>query len=138
MTLVIIKTLPTEQNFESLDTTIGLRFQYVLTPNFGVIVPFWNIGVHSEHEVDPRTITAGYSALENILGSNTFAVPTDKKDDSYLTASVGFSVVFRGGRQREVGGPISGGLMGFFQLKTIENLQNYDDQVFTGGIRYEF
>jgi len=63
---------------------------------------------------------------------------TDPPDESYFTASAGFSMVLRGGRQTEVGGPIAGGLMGFLQFATVENRRHYDDQVITGGFRYEF
>jgi hypothetical protein len=52
--------------------------------------------------------------------------------------STGFSIVLRGGRQREAGGPIVGGLSAFVQLKAIRNLLHYDDNVAIGGFRYEF
>ena len=63
---------------------------------------------------------------------------TGEPDDAYTTFSAGFSMVLRGGRQREIDGPIAGGLMGFLQFKSIENLQYFDDRVITGGFRYEF
>jgi outer membrane lipase/esterase len=127
-----------EQNFDSLDATLGLRFQYVFTPRFGVIVPYLSLEAHRELADDARTITAGYAAIEDILGSSTFVVPTDAPDESYSVASAGFSIVLRGGRQREVGGPIAGGLSAFLQVKAIDNLLYYDDSVVTGGFRYEF
>ncbi len=127
-----------EQNIESLDAALGFRFQYVFTPRFGVIVPYLSLEAHRELEDDARTITAGYAAIEDILGRDAFRVPTDVPDDSYSVASVGFSVVLRGGRQREAGGPIAGGLSAFLQLKAVENLLHYDDNVATGGFRYEF
>jgi len=127
-----------EQQIESLRTSVGLRFQYVLTPRFGVIVPYWSIAAHQEHEDSPRTITTGYAALADVLGDNTFVLPTDAPDDSYLTASAGFSMILRGGRQREVDGPIAGGLSAFLQFATVENRQHYKDRVITGGLRYEF
>ena len=57
---------------------------------------------------------------------------------AYSVASAGFSIVLRGGRQREADGPIVGGLSAFLQIKTIQNLLHYDDNVATGGFRYEF
>lgn len=127
-----------EQRIESLDATVGLRLQYVFTPAFGVIVPYLSLEAHRELEDESRTITAGYSALQDILGTESFAVPTDAPDEKYGVASLGFSVVLRGGRQRELGGPIAGGLSAFVQLKRVEGLLNYDDSVATGGFRYEF
>jgi hypothetical protein len=46
--------------------------------------------------------------------------------------------VLRGGRQREAGGPIAGGLSAFMQLKAVDGLLYYEDNVVTGGFRYEF
>jgi outer membrane lipase/esterase len=127
-----------EQEIESLRTSVGLRFQYVVTPRFGVIVPYWTIAAHRELEDESRTITTGYAALEDILGTNTFALSTDPPDESFFTASAGFSMVLRGGRQRQAGGPIAGGLMGYFQFSTVEGREHFDDRVITGGLRYEF
>jgi len=127
-----------EQNIESLDAAFLLRMQYVVTPRFGVIIPYLSLEAHSELEDNPRTITAGYAAIADILGSSSFAVPTDVPDDSYNVASVGVSLVLRGGRQRTIDGPITGGLSAFFQLKKVSNLLYYDDAVMTGGFRYEF
>jgi outer membrane autotransporter protein len=127
-----------EQTFDSLDTALGLRFQYVITPRFGVIVPYLTLESHRELADDPRTITAGYAAVADILGTSTFVVPTDAPDESYSVATAGFSVVLRGGRQREAGGAIVGGLSAFVQIKTVQGLLHYDDNVTTGGFRYEF
>jgi uncharacterized protein with beta-barrel porin domain len=127
-----------QQSIESLDATLGLRFQYVFTPRFGVIVPYLTLEAHRELEDDARIITAGYAAIEDILGRSSFVVPTDVPDESYSVASAGFSIVLRGGRQREAGGPIAGGLSAFMQLKAVDGLLYYEDNVVTGGFRYEF
>lgn len=127
-----------EQNFQSLKGSAGLRFQYVATPRFGVVVPYLSFATHKETKDDARTITAGYAALENILGSTTFKLRTDMPDTSYYTASVGVSLILRGGRQREVDGPIRGGVSGFFQFSTVGDREFYKDQVMTAGFRYEF
>jgi hypothetical protein len=127
-----------KQNIKSLKTSVGVRFQYVVTPRFGVVVPYWNVTLHKENEDGSRTISTGYAALENVLGRSTFNLPTDAPDDSYMTASAGVSMVLRGGRQREAGGPIAGGFSGFFQYGTVANRDNYEDHVMTAGLRYEF
>jgi len=127
-----------EQNIQSLDASFMLRMQYVVTPRFGVIIPYLSLEAHRELEDNARTITAGYAAIADILGSSSFAVPTDVPDDAYSVASVGVSLVLRGGRQRTIDGPITGGLSAFFQLKKVSNLLYYDDAVMTGGFRYEF
>jgi uncharacterized protein with beta-barrel porin domain len=135
--------LVAEQSFKSLDATAGLRLQFTSTPQFGVIVPFVAIEAHKELENDSRIIRAGYAGLAdaNIPGLSelfTFEVPTDEIDDSYYTWSVGVSMVLRGGRQRKYDGPITGGLMTFVQYKSLESLDNYEEQVITAGFRYEF
>ncbi|HET7925745.1 MAG TPA: autotransporter outer membrane beta-barrel domain-containing protein [Rhodanobacteraceae bacterium] len=127
-----------EQKFDSLDTAFGLRLQYVVTPRFGVIVPYLTLEAHRELADDARTITAGYAAVADVLGTSTFVVPTDAPDERYTVAGAGFSIVLRGGRQREAGGAIVGGLSAFLQIKTIQDLLHYDDNVTTGGFRYEF
>lgn len=127
-----------EQQFDSFDTALGLRMQYVVTPRFGVIVPFITLAAHRELADDARTITAGYAALRDVLGTRSFVVPTDPADESYAVATAGFSIVLRGGRQRQAGGAIVGGLSAFVQIRTVGGLRNFDDTVTTGGFRYEF
>jgi outer membrane autotransporter protein len=127
-----------EQDIESLQTALGVRLQYVVTPRFGVVVPYLTLAARNESEDSPRTITAGYAALASVLGSNTFALPTDAPDGSYSTVSVGSSIVLRGGRQRRAGGPIAGGVSGFVQFATVQGRRSYDDSVFAAGFRYEF
>jgi len=127
-----------KQRIESLDASLGLRFQYVFTPGFGVAIPYLSLEAHRELEDNARTITTGFAAVADILGTNTFTVPTDFPDSSYSVSSLGVSVILRGGRQREPGGVIAGGLSAFVQLKAIRGLRHYDDDVITGGFRYEF
>jgi uncharacterized protein YhjY with autotransporter beta-barrel domain len=132
-----------EQTIESTLAMVGLRFQYTFTPSFGVIVPFARIESRNELSNDSRLIFAGYGALEGTNfepgeGLLTFAVPTDSIDTSYYKWTVGFSAVIRGGRQRQLDGPITGGLMGYVQYESIEDLENYEQQVISAGIRYEF
>lgn len=127
-----------EQKIESLDASVALRLQWVLTPRIGVVVPYAILEAHRQLRDNSRTITTGYAALEDILGSNTFLVPTDLPDDSFATAITGFSIVLRGARQRTAGGPIVGGLSAFAQFKVVSGLLYYDDRVLTGGFRYEF
>jgi hypothetical protein len=127
-----------EQKIRSQRASLGLRFQYVVTPRFGVIIPYWNVAAYRELKDESRTISSGYAALEDVLGRTTFQLPTDPRDRTYMSASAGFSMVLRGGRPRELGGPIMGGIMGFLQYATVRDRANFDDQVITGGLRYEF
>jgi outer membrane autotransporter protein len=127
-----------KQRIESLDAAAGLRFQYILTPAFGVLVPYLSLEAHRELADEARKITAGYAALRDIFGSDAFVVRTDPPDRSYSIASLGLSAVLRGGRQRRANRPIAGGLSGFVQLKAVEGLRYYDNSIVAGGFRYEF
>ena len=130
-----------EQKFDALDLVVGARMQYTFTPEFGVIVPFAKVEYHNELLRKAREIRAGYGALTDIrqgTGVLTFSVPTDNVDVEYYTWSVGLSMVLRGGRQETIDGPVSGGLMGFVQYESVEELRNYKEQIVSAGIRYEF
>jgi hypothetical protein len=53
-------------------------------------------------------------------------VPTDEPDDDYFTLAGGVSIV------------LQSGIMGFLQYLEVLELDNYNDTVITGGVRYEF
>jgi len=127
-----------KQRIESLDAAVILRFQYVFTPGFGVAIPYLNLESHREYRDNSRSITTAFAAVADVLGSSTFVLPTDLPDQSYVVARLGASFILRGGRQRELGGPITGGLSAFLQLVTVRGLLHYDDDVLSGGLRYEF
>ena len=119
---------------------LGQEPQYTFTPSLGVIVPYANIAAHKEAKDEARMIIAGYGESTSLLpGSGlTFLVPTDPIDDSYFTWSVGFSTVLRGGRERRLDGPITGGLMAFVQYESVEGLEHFEEQIISAGFRYEF
>ena len=132
-----------EQSYESFVGMVGLRFQYTFTPDFGVIVPYARIQAHKEVLNGSRDILAGYGEITKEVADPTadiltFSVPTDEVDEDYYTWAVGFSMVLRGGRQREYDGPITGGLMAFVQYESLEGKEFYQEQVISGGLRYEF
>ena len=128
------------QSFDSLDATLGVRLQYVYTPEFGVLIPFFSLELHNEVLKEERIISAGYAALSGFAGGDTlnFSLPTDRVDKTWMSWSVGFSTVLRGGRQSEMGGPVGGGLSAFLQFESVEDLANFDQHVISAGFRYEF
>jgi uncharacterized protein with beta-barrel porin domain len=118
-----------DQEIESLDGNIGLQLQYVFTPRFGVLVPYLSGRYHHEMLDDVRRVSALYAdAFEQLVRTidADFQVPTDPPDDGYYTAAAGVTVV------------LAGGLMGFVQYLQVLDLDDYSDQVITGGVRYEF
>ncbi|HEX5420539.1 MAG TPA: autotransporter outer membrane beta-barrel domain-containing protein [Gammaproteobacteria bacterium] len=127
-----------KQSITSVKTSAGFRAQYVVTPRFGVLVPYFSLRAQHEFRNGTRTISSGYAALADVLGTATFELPTDAPDRSYFTVSAGVSTVIRGGRQRKAGGPIAGGISAFLQFATEQNREPYDDRFLTAGFRYEF
>ena len=129
-----------KQEIDSLDISLGARFQYTFTPGFGVIVPYATVEAHRELEGDSRLIFANYAAVGDSFGSDllAFSVPTDEEDRNWWTWTAGLSLVLRGGRQRSYDGPIMGGLMAYVQFVSVEDFDNYEQNIISGGIRYEF
>jgi len=52
--------------------------------------------------------------------------------------SVGVQTIFRGGRERELGGPIGDRLSLFVEYHRVFALSNIDSELINGGIRYPF
>ncbi|HEY6642855.1 autotransporter outer membrane beta-barrel domain-containing protein [Povalibacter sp.] len=117
-----------KQSIESLDVAPSIKFQYVFTPSFGVIIPYVVGRYHFELSDDARTISARYAdALGQLFGSATdFAVSTDVPDDEYYTVAGGFTVV------------LPHGLNGFVQYLEVFDFDAYTDSVITAGFRFEF
>ncbi|MEM7763392.1 MAG: autotransporter outer membrane beta-barrel domain-containing protein [Pseudomonadota bacterium] len=125
-----------EQTFQSLDSNIGLRLQYTLTPSWGVAAPYLNLAYHRELQNDPRVIEARYAGAGN--EAFAFAVQTDPFDSDYFTWAVGVSAVVRGARERRYGGSAGRGISVFTQFEAVERLDFYSEQIISAGLRYEF
>lgn len=118
-----------EQSIESLDVAPSLKLQYVLTPKFGVVIPFVIGRYHFELSDDARRISSRYAdALGQLIASDAsdFEVSTDVPDDEYYTLAGGFTVV------------LPHGLNGFMQYLEVFDYDAYKDRVITAGFRFEF
>lgn len=98
------------QDISSQEFTVGTKFQYTLTPSFGVFVPYLILELINQTDDAPRNIRAYYA--QDTTGTTAFNVPTDELDSSYYTYTVGMSSVIRGGRQRQAGGVVGGDIQG--------------------------
>jgi hypothetical protein len=133
-----------EQTIKSADAALGLKLQWVLTPRFGVVVPFVRGELHRELEDEPRILSTVYSGLPASVNAGVqqalidFGLSSDIPDDQYYTLSAGFSAVIRGSSRVGADGRGRGGLQGYLQYTTIRDLENYEDSVISGGLRYEF
>jgi hypothetical protein len=132
------------QSVKSLDTAIGLKLQAVWSPSFGVFIPYVRGEYHRELENDPRELSTVYAGLPASVASAVqqqvaaYGLQSDEPDDDYYTISFGISAVIRGSSRVSASGRSSGGLQGYLQYTTVEDLDNYNDTVISGGLRYEF
>ena len=117
-----------KQDIESLEVSLGVKFVYTFLPSFGVIVPFLDLEFRNQFEDDARTIEAVFNGVSDVVDTSTarFRVETDALDDQYFVIAVGVSAV------------LPGGFQGYLSYRTIEDLDFYSHNVFSGGIRYEF
>jgi outer membrane lipase/esterase len=115
-----------DQHIKSLDTALGFRVQYALTPSFGVIVPYLKAELHWQLEDDPHAVNASYENMGSATPAVPFDIVGDESDDSFYVAALGLSVVLRGGWQ------------GFIQYQTVQSLDLLTNDVITGGVRAEF
>lgn len=140
------------QKVKSLNTAAGLKLQLVLTPRFGVVVPYLRGEIHREHEKDPRTIGMLHAGLDGevaalvrqavndayAMNAGALKLQTDAADDSYYTISGGVSAVLRGSTRVDSAGRAGGGMQAYLQYAKVLRLRNYSDAVISGGLRHEF
>lgn len=126
-----------KQTYDVRDLSLGVHLTATFTPSIAVIVPYIRAEWHNESGNSVRRVSAVY-ANGPASNSTDFLVPTDRPDDSYYTVMIGFSSVLRGSRIVREGGRSKGGLQAFVQYQSVFDLDDYDNNVITGGFRYEF
>jgi uncharacterized protein YhjY with autotransporter beta-barrel domain len=120
-----------DQNIKSFDTAAGLRFSYVWTPPFGVVIPYLRGELHKDFEDESRVVSSIYTGITGVDfspadDSPDFAIPTDDQDAEYSLVAGGFSLVL----------PM--GLQGYLQYQRVFGLTDFAEGVITGGVRFEF
>lgn len=118
-----------EQTINSFDAAFGIKLQQVLTPPFGIAIPFLRAELHRKFGNDERTIDAVYSGITEVTGlagTQNFNLATNDPDDQFYLGAIGLSLVFKHG------------LQGFLQYQKTFELEHTDDQVIAGGVRFEF
>jgi outer membrane autotransporter protein len=119
-----------QQSFQPVDTAVGIRLQYAITPPFGgVIVPYVRAEYHHEFVNGPHDVTGVYVPLKSLAAfasAASFAVPTDKPDNDFSSVAPGFSIV------------LPHGIQAFAQYQEILGLRFYSDHTISGGVRFEF
>jgi uncharacterized protein YhjY with autotransporter beta-barrel domain len=130
-----------KQEIDSLETALGFKMHYVLTPSFGVFVPYVDVQLRVQYEDDPTEIKAYYfSASEALTDINaaSFILPSDDPDTSYQIYTLGLSMVLQGAYEAEDNNVASGGVSAFVNYRTFVGIEHYSQSQIAGGIRYEF
>lgn len=130
-----------EQSIDYFEGAFGLKLQYTFTPRFGVIVPYFDAQWHHQFNTDARDIDAVYEEAASTLAGNSgtfFRLPTDPLDENYEVYAIGLSAVVRGARQREAGGPATGGIQTYINYRIVNNLEYYEQSTISLGLRMEF
>lgn len=127
------------QDMTSLETTAALKMQYVISTPIGVLMPFIDVQSFAQHKTDAHTIDAVYVNVAEIVDANArFSLPTNNPDSDYKMYSVGIAAVLRGASQDTLGAAANGGIQAFINYREIADVGNYQQRIFSGGIRYEF
>lgn len=129
------------QNIDSLETTTGVKIQYVWTPSFGVFIPYFDFQHRIQHKDKSRNIKAYYfNAKEGLNNINdaSFVLPTEAPESIYQIYTIGLSTIIRGAQQSEFGSAASGGIQAFMNVRFFEGLELIEQTQFSGGLRYEF
>ncbi|PCJ14884.1 MAG: hypothetical protein COB04_14195 [Gammaproteobacteria bacterium] len=127
-----------QQNIYSLEATASVKAQYAWSNSFGVVLPFVSADFHSEQKNDSRTISAEFLGVSSGNSSTAFQVATDAPDANYYTVSLGANAVVRGSRQKAADSASSGGVQVYFTYQVVLQLENYNENTLTTGLRYEF
>ena len=125
------------QTINSFEGIPELRVQYTFTPGFGVWSPYIDAQWHHQFNTDPRSVRTIYADAQDILtAAASFNIKTDELDPWYQVYSAGIAAVIRGSSAGDTHS--SGGLQMYLNYRRYEGLKNYQQQIYTLGLRYEF
>lgn len=128
-----------EQKITSLESVLGVKTQYIMSTDYGVFMPYIDLQFYTQHEDDERFISAIYvNAAEQITDDARFILPTNSVDPNYQIFAVGLAAVVRGAQQSTFGSSASGGIQVFFNYRELKGIDDYNQTIFSGGLRYEF
>jgi hypothetical protein len=133
------------QTLPSFDVAAGIKLSVVLTPRFGVFIPYVRGEYHRELENQGSTLNTVYAGLPAAVlaalaaaHSSGFSLNPDSVNPGYYVVTGGISAVIRGSQRVDASGVAHGGLQGYLQFSRVLRLQYFTDSVFGGGLRYEF
>ena len=127
-----------EQNYDSLEVVTGFKLQMTFSGKFGVVTPFADMQWRNQEKAESRNIEAIYAEADGLTQADSFVIPTEAFDSSYLVYSIGLASVLRGAAQKNDSSPASGGIQGFVNWRFIDGLEGYNENIISAGLRYEF
>lgn len=128
-----------KQKIKSMESVAGLKMQYFFSSDYGVFMPYIDLQFYSQHENDERFIDAIYvNASEQITDDARFSLPTNSADRDYQIVGIGVAAVLRGARQTTFGSAAGGGIQVFVNYRELQGVDNYNQRIISGGLRYEF
>jgi uncharacterized protein YhjY with autotransporter beta-barrel domain len=136
-----------KQHANSLDTSLGVKLQYVATPSYGVVIPFLRAEYHRELDDARHRVNLAFQGLvdpdlapdpDAARDAFSFNIRSDRPDKAWVAASAGVSAVIRGSSRVDAAGRGSGGVQAYLQYSTAFGLAHYDNSAVSLGLRYEF
>ncbi|MBC7982283.1 MAG: autotransporter outer membrane beta-barrel domain-containing protein, partial [Candidatus Obscuribacterales bacterium] len=118
-----------ERSIDSSTAAVGFKVQYAWTPSFGVLVPYAQAEYRREFADEALQSQASFSVLDGAAGNPAASLINwsgDQPDTSYYLATLGASVVFKGG------------LQAFLQVQSLQGFDYSNVALATAGIRGEF
>lgn len=118
-----LATAVEDRSLDSRTATLGLRFSYASSRDWGVLLPYGRVEWVKEFEDDPQLIRTRFV---NDPNRNGITIVTDGQDDGYGNAAIGFTGVFSDGRSA------------FLQYERRFAQENIERSTLTLGGRFEF
>jgi outer membrane autotransporter protein len=109
-----------QQRYKSTVLTVGGQAQYAWSQTWGVLVPYARVEYDYAAQTSANAFTSQYVGVAN---GQPVALPGS--DKSYWSFSVGATAV------------VAHGLSGYFNYQYLDK-RNFNDSMYTLGIRYEF
>lgn len=112
-----------DRSLDSRTGTLGMRFGYASSRDWGVLLPYGRVEWVKEFEDDAQVITTRFV---NDPNRNGISIVTDAQDDGYGNVALGFTGVFANGRSA------------FLQYERRFAQESIDRSTLTLGGRFEF
>ena len=107
----------------SNQATVALKIQYVMTPSFGVLVPFLDAGFTHEFNESPYNVTGTFAGLYGSVPN--FVLEADKPSQNFVNLAGGLTFVFKHGVQ------------GYLRYRQVVDQRYVTDHAIGAGFRVE-